>query len=84
MKPFLIMVALNFVSYLLLVINFRAVAQGRYIESILSDTLIATLGFTIIKRISTANKISERIGFILGGAIASGLGIYLTKTIWGQ
>ncbi len=84
MKNCLIIGFMNFTAYLLLIYNYRAVAQGRYIESIISDGLIAAMGFSMLKKIGAANTVEERIAFITGGIIASGVGIWITKFLFGQ
>jgi hypothetical protein len=84
MKNCLIIGSMNFVAYLLLVFNFRAVAQGRYLESIISDTLIASMGFSMVKKIGEATTLGQRFSFILGGSLASGLGIWITKQMFHQ
>jgi len=84
MKAALQIGALNFLAYLILVYNYRAVAQARYTDAVLSDMLIAGLGFSILKKVAAANSISERIAFVLGGGLASYCGIYVTKAVFGQ
>jgi hypothetical protein len=84
MKSALSIGLINFVLYLFLVINYRSVAQGRYIESIISDMIIAGLGFSVVKKISEAKSISDRIAYIIGGGLASFCGIYITKMFFGQ
>ena len=75
---------LNFILYLLLVINYRSVAQGRYLESVCSDILIASFGFSLFKTMQEATTRIERLAYIIGGGIASAAGIYLTKTVFGE
>jgi hypothetical protein len=78
MKRAAAMFALNFVLYLFLVWNYRAVAQARYGDAAASDMLIAMLGFTAVKRIAEATTLGERVGYILGGGAAAVVGIWLT------
>ncbi len=84
MKSALSIGALNFLVYLALVCNYRAVAQARYVDAALSDMLIAGLGFSIVKKVAAATTIAERTAYVLGGGLASVCGIWLTKIVFGQ
>jgi len=84
MKPAISLFLMNFIVYLVLVFNYRAVAQGRYAESIISDMIIAFLGFTIVKKISTATTKIEHAAMVISGGAASFLGIYITRMWFNQ
>jgi hypothetical protein len=84
MKSALSIGALNFLFYLCWVYNYRAVAQARYADAIVSDMLIAALSFSIIRKAATANTFVERAAFVLGGGLASFCGIFITKVVFGQ
>ncbi len=73
---------LNFINFFVLIYNFRAVAQARYVESVISDAIIAVLTFTIMRRVSNAHTLEERIGYVGGAAAASAAGIYVTRWLF--
>lgn len=75
---------LNFFYILSMVYNFRAIAQARYVESIISDAFIGILWFTVVKRIAAAATIYERVGYVLACAAAAGVGIWITTHYFGS
>jgi hypothetical protein len=75
---------INLANYLILVWNFRAVAQARIVDSVISDIILASMSFTIVKRIGDAKTKAERVGYILGGAVASALGIIISHYFYGK
>lgn len=84
-KEFSIMFAIQIVSYSLLCINFRAVAQAHYLFASLSDFAIATLTYFVIKRIAHSdNTLHQWLGYALGGVAGSLLGIWLSTVILGS
>lgn len=79
------MFAIQIVSYSLLCINFRAVAQAHYFWASLSDFAIATLGYFVIKRLANSdNTLHQWLGYSLGGVAGSLLGIWLSTVILGS
>lgn len=83
-NPVVKLFILNYIAYFTLVYNFRAVAQGLYWPSVLSDITIAALGFSILKSIQEANTLPQRLAYIAGGGFASASGIYVTKILFGH
>lgn len=75
---------LNFLSYLILTIDYRATAQANILWSIISNATIALLTFTILKRIVEAKTKLECLGYIVGGTIGNVAGIYLTVWMFGK
>jgi hypothetical protein len=85
LKEFSIMFFIQVVSYTLLCINFRAVAQAHYVQSAASDFVIATLSFFVIKKIANGdNTLHQWLGYALGGVVGSILGIYVSTLMLGQ
>lgn len=71
--------------YTLLVINFRAVAQANVFWSVLSDIIIASMNFLIIRKIAKSEDSWLLFaGYTSGSAVGSVLGIALSKFIMGQ
>jgi hypothetical protein len=84
-KEFLLMFTIQVVSYSLLCINYRAVAQAHYFWSALSDFAIATLGYFVLKHLATsASTVHQWLGYALGGVVGSLFGIYLSTVILGS
>lgn len=79
------MFTIQVVSYSLLCINYRAVAQAHYFWSALSDFAIATLGYFVLKHLATsASTVHQWLGYALGGVVGSLFGIYLSTVILGS
>lgn len=72
-------------SYSLLVINYRAVAQAHYAWSALSDFAIASLSFFVIKKIAnSADSMHLWLGYSLGGVVGSFAGIWVSLWLLGK
>lgn len=83
-KEFSIMFIIQVVSYGLLCINYRSVAQAHYLWASLSDFAIATLGYFVIKRLATSDEtLHQWLGYALGGVVGSLFGIWLSTVILG-
>lgn len=78
MNDFLALAALTFISYLNLTFNFRAIAHKKYWWAIGTDILASAISFASVKIID-ASSTPGAFGMMLGGALASALGIYLTR-----
>ena len=78
------MLGIQTLSYGLLVINYRAVAQAHYIWSALSDFAIATLGYFVLKHLASSDStLHQWLGYALGGVVGSLFGIWLSKVMLG-
>ena len=85
MKTFGLFFALQFLLYLLITVNFRAIAQGRYGWTVFTDMLISAAQFWIIRKVgSSADSVIAWIGFVCGGAGGSSTGIYLSKKVFSK
>ena len=68
--------------YGIVCINYRAVAQGNYIFALISDFLIASANYFVIRKISTStDKFYQWMGYVLGSSAGSLIGIYLSKVL---
>jgi hypothetical protein len=84
-KEFLLMFTIQVISYSLLCINYRAVAQAHYFWSALSDFAIATLGYFVLKHLATsASTVHQWLGYALGGVVGSIFGIWLSTVMLGS
>ena len=81
-RDFCIMFMVQLVLYLLLCINFRAVAQANLFWSVTSDSLIAAMNFVIIRKIAKSEDSWVLFaGYTAGSAVGSVLGILLSKLV---
>lgn len=79
-KDAIILFILQLINYTLLVINYRAVAQAHYFWSAISDFVIASFSFFVIKRIATSDStLHGWLGYATGGLVGSILGIWISK-----
>lgn len=78
-KKALVLCVIQIILYGILCINFRAVASAEYHKAALTDFLIASLNFFVIKKISSnTDALHQWIGYVVGSVIGSYLGIYLS------
>lgn len=77
-----ILFIIQIVLFGLLCINYRAIAQAHYHTAALSDFIIASLNFFVIKKIaSDSETLHKWIGYVLGSVAGSYLGIYLSTLL---
>ncbi len=81
-RDFFLMMGVQFVSYLNLTFNFRAVAHEQYAVIALSDGAAVAIGYFIIRRIIKSEDGWGLGGMVVGGAAAGVVGTYLTRG-WG-
>jgi len=68
--------------YGLLCINYRAIAEVQYHWAALSDFIIASMNFFIIRKIANIeDALHQWIGYVLGSVVGSYLGIYLSTLL---
>jgi hypothetical protein len=71
-------------SFAVISINYRAVAQASYIWSVLTDLVIASLSYFVVRRIAKSkDSVCQWAGFALGSAIGTVFGIWVSKIILG-
>lgn len=70
---------IQIVLYSILCINFRAVAEAHYHEAALTDFLVASMNFFIIRKIAqSTDTLHQWVGYVTGSVIGSYVGIYLS------
>ena len=70
---------IQIVLYSILCINFRAVAQAHYHEAALTDFLIASINFFVIRKIAqSTDALHQWVGYVTGSVIGAYIGIYLS------
>lgn len=79
---------IQFTSYTLYVANGRAYVQASYLWTAITDALLATLAFFVLRRIAKESSDElhgpSLIGYVTGGVTGSMFGIYITKLIYGH
>ena len=79
-----ILASTQFVSYVIICWNMRAIAKGWIGQAVVSDVIFAAINFKLFKRVAAAQTDLAWFGYVVGGAAGSAVSIYLTKRIWGQ
>ena len=84
MRDFFLMMTVQFVAYLNLVINYRAIAHNQIPVAMVTDGLAVIISIFIIKRVSGTKEpwIVKETGMVIGGSMAALVGMSLTQT-WG-
>jgi hypothetical protein len=71
-----------------MVANGRAYMKGLYAWTALTDALIATIGFVVVRRIAKESSDSLHgptlFGYVSGGTLGSLFAIWLTKLLYGS
>lgn len=67
-------------QFTIVTVNYRAIAQSRYVAAGLTDFVIAIAGFTLFKLVQASDSSYVDMGGYAIGAVLGGLsGIYLTQ-----
>jgi uncharacterized membrane protein YfcA len=70
--------------YAIWCINFRAVAETHYHTAAVSDFMIASMNFFVIRKIANAqDAVHQWAGYALGSVVGSYLGIWISATFLG-
>jgi hypothetical protein len=82
LKEASLLACIQIVSYSLLCINYRAVATTQYHEAAVTDFMIASMSFFVIRKIAKSeDSLHQWIGYAVGSVIGSYLGIYTSVLI---
>ena len=72
-------------SFAVITINYRAVAQASYVWSALTDVVVAGLSYFVVRRIAKSkDSIIQWLGFTVGSATGTVIGIWISKLILGN
>ena len=75
---------IQIVMYAVWCINFRAVSDTHYHIAAISDFMIASANFFVIRKIANAqDAIHQWAGYALGSVVGSYLGIWISATFLG-
>ena len=70
------------ILFSVLCVNFRAIASAHYHTAAISDFIIASLQFFVIKKIADSDdSVKHWIGYTLGSVVGSYLGIYISTVL---
>lgn len=69
---------LQFFAYLIVTLNMRAVADGNYLLTFITDVLVAFIGFTSIKKIVDAHTRLEQVLYIAGAGLGAQLALWIS------
>ena len=77
----LIIAAAQAVLFAILCVNFRAIAEADYAVALISDALVASMQFFVIRRISQGDEHFHRFGgYVIGSVLGSWVGIWISKS----
>ena len=80
-KEFATLFFIQIISYTILCINYRAVGNAHYHVAAVSDFLIASLTFFVIRKIAHGQDHAHQwAGYALGSVCGSYLGIWISTT----
>ncbi len=72
-------------SFAIITINYRAVAQASYVWSVLTDLIVGGLSYFVVKKIAKSKESKAQwIGFAIGSGVGTAIGIWISKVILGQ
>ena len=78
------MMGVQFISYLNLTINYRAIAKDMPLMAMVTDGLAVVISILIVQRIANPEKPVrwgwQENGMVVGGSLAALAGLYLTRT----
>ena len=83
-KEFFTLFFIQILSYSILCVNYRAVGNTHYHTAAISDFLIASLTFFVIRKIAHGQDHAHQwAGYALGSVVGSYLGIWISSTFLG-
>jgi len=74
--------AIQFLSYFVLTMNYRAIAEVSYIGTAMTDLALGWLTFWSIKRVMSASSGKEQAAYILGGVAGSLSALFLSTFLF--
>ena len=78
-KEFFLFFAIQLLLYLLLVINYRFVAWVNYPGTVITDFVIASFNFFVVRKIAKSeDSLHQWAGYAFGGALGGVIGLWLS------
>jgi hypothetical protein len=79
MRPLYLLLMIWF-QFAIVTVNYRAIAQARYVAAGITDAVIAICGFTLFKMIQASDSSALDVtGYAIGAVLGGVTGIYLTR-----
>lgn len=83
-KEFSTLFVIQIIAYTIFCINYRAVADAHYHAAAISDFMIASLNFFVIRKIAHGDDhLHQWLGYALGSVVGSYIGIWVSTTFLG-
>lgn len=82
MREFTLFFVLQFISYLNLTIDIRAVAHEQYLVVTATNTLAPLIAWVMVKQVLKAKGWLGAVAVMCGGVTSTWLGMWLTRA-WG-
>lgn len=81
-KEAAILFLIQVTSYSFLCINYRAVAEKEYHIAAITDFMLATISFFVIRKIAKSDDaLHQWMGYVSGSVVGSYLGIYISSLL---
>jgi hypothetical protein len=77
----LILATLIWVTYTLVAINTCAIANAKYLPTILSSAAFMVANYYLIRYVASAQTASELLGYLVGGVAGDLTGIYISRKV---
>ena len=71
--------AIQFCSYFVFTVNYRAVAAGDYLWTFITDIILASMAFFTIKLVVQSHTWQEWFGYVTGGCIGAQLALLVSQ-----
>lgn len=73
---------IQFVSYFILTMNYRAIAEVSYVGTAVTDLALGWLTFWSIKRVMSATSGKEQLAYVIGGVTGSLSALFLSTFLF--
>lgn len=70
--------AVQFIFYLLIVVNMRFIGRGSYVGTAASDFSIVWVNYLLIQKVANSKTWRDQLWLALGGACGAMLGLFVT------
>lgn len=83
-KDSVILFFAQMISFAVITINYRAIAQASYFWSVITDLIVASLSYFVVRKIMKSKEsVCQWLGFAIGSAVGTCIGIFVSKIILG-
>ena len=81
MRTFAKLFTLQFISYLNITIDMRAIAHQQYVVAAATNCIAPLIAFIMIKAVHDSRSAWDKLAVVLGGALSTLAGMWLTR-VW--